>query len=86
MTHVLFGLVCLISALWVFVDTLHAADANLGRIRAVSLGAAVAMWIAYLIAGYWYIAFYPAEKAIILKGPWPLGFRSRSRASSTHSS
>ena len=71
MAHVLFGLVCLISGLWVFVDTLHAADANLGRIRAVSLGAAVAMWIAYLIAGYWYIAFYPADKAIILKGPWP---------------
>jgi uncharacterized membrane protein YwaF len=72
MAHVLFGLVCLISALWVFVDTLHAADANLGRIRAVSLGVAVAMWIAYLIAGYWYIAFYPTDKAIILKGPWPL--------------
>jgi uncharacterized membrane protein YwaF len=72
LAHVFFGLICFIAALWVFVDTLHATDTNLGRIRAVSLGAAVAMWIAYLIAGYWYIAFYPADKAIILKGPWPL--------------
>jgi hypothetical protein len=61
MAHVLFGLICLIAAVWVFVDTLHAADANLGRIRAVSLGAAVAMLIAYLIAGYWYIAFARAS-------------------------
>jgi hypothetical protein len=31
MAHVLFGLVCLIAALWVFVDTLHATNANLGE-------------------------------------------------------
>ena len=71
MAHVLFGVVCLISALWVFVDTLHVAEANQGRIRAVSLGAALAMWIGFFIAGYWYIVYYPADKAIILKGPWP---------------
>jgi len=29
------------------------------------------MWIAFLIAGYWYISYYPADKAVILKGPWP---------------
>ncbi|MGD1032083.1 MAG: hypothetical protein ABSA05_13185 [Opitutaceae bacterium] len=71
MSHVLFGMACVLCALWVFVDTLHAADANLWRIRAVSRGAAAAMWTAFLIAGYWYIAFYPADKATILKGPWP---------------
>jgi uncharacterized membrane protein YwaF len=71
MSHVLFGMACVLCALWVFVDTLHATDANLRRIRAVSRGAAAALWTAFLIAGYWYIAFYPADKAIILKGPWP---------------
>jgi hypothetical protein len=35
------------------------------------LGAAVFMWIAFGIGGYWYVVIYPADKAIILKGPWP---------------
>jgi predicted membrane channel-forming protein YqfA (hemolysin III family) len=29
------------------------------------------MWISFLIGGYWYVVFYPADKAIIVKGPWP---------------
>jgi hypothetical protein len=36
----------------------------------LSRGAAVAMWLAFLVGGYWYVALYPADKAIILKGPW----------------
>jgi uncharacterized membrane protein YwaF len=71
MLHVLFGVLCLIGALWVFIDTVHAAEAHLGRIRAVSVALAIAMWAAYLIAGYWYIVYYPNDKALILKGPWP---------------
>jgi len=71
MLHVLFGLLCLVGSLWIFVDTLHASETNVARIRAVSLAAALSMWAAYAVAGYWYIVFYPADKAIILKGPWP---------------
>lgn len=71
MLHVGFGMLCLLGALWVFVDTIHAAEAHLGRIRAVSWVVAAAMWAAYLIAGCWYIFDYPRDKAIILKGPWP---------------
>lgn len=71
MLHVFFGVLCMVAALWVFVDTLHVTEANQGRIRKMSLGVAIAMWIAFLIAGYWYIAFYPGDKAVILKGPWP---------------
>jgi hypothetical protein len=71
MLHVLFGMLCLIGSLWVFVDTLHANPGNLARIRTISILVAVVMWIAYLVAGYWYIVFYPRDKAIILKGPWP---------------
>jgi hypothetical protein len=29
------------------------------------------MWLAFLIGGYWYVTFYAADKAVILKGPWP---------------
>lgn len=71
MLHVLFGVLCLLGAVWVYVDTLNAAEATLPRIRRVSTLLALAMWIAFVIAGYWYIVLYPHDKAIILKGPWP---------------
>jgi hypothetical protein len=70
MAHVLFGVACMIAAVWIFVDALHASEKNLGRIRRVSWAAAICMWLAFFIGGYWYIVSYPADKAIILKGPW----------------
>jgi len=71
MLHVVFGMGCLIAAVWLFVDVLHASEANLARIRTVSWAAAIFMWFAFLIGGSWYVISYPADKAIILKGPWP---------------
>ncbi len=71
MAHVMFGVGCILSTVWVFVDALNAREANLMRIRRMSVAAAVFMWCAFLAGGYWYVVFYPADKAIILKGPWP---------------
>ena len=71
MTHVLFGMLCIVSAVWVFVDVLNASEANQARIRTMSLAVALFMWLAYLIGGYWYVLYYSADKALILKGPWP---------------
>ena len=71
MAHVAFGVVCLVGGLWVFVDALNATEASRARARKVSLVVAVAMWAAYLFAGYWYMNDYPVDKAVILKGPWP---------------
>ena len=36
-----------------------------------ALAAAVCMAAAWICGGYWYLHFYPPEKALILKGPWP---------------
>jgi hypothetical protein len=71
MTHVLLGVTCMVLAVWIFVDVLHATEANQARIRVMSKVAAVVMWLAFLIAGYWYVFFYKPDKTIILKGPWP---------------
>lgn len=71
MSHVLFGLTCIAAAIWLFVDVLHASPANAARIRGVSRTIAAVMWIAFLLAGYWYVTSYKADKAVILKGPWP---------------
>ena len=73
MSHVLFGVACMIAAVWLFVDVLHASEANIARIRRVSCAAAGVMWLAFIIGGYWYITFYKADKAIILSEhnkPW----------------
>ena len=71
MAHVLFGVACLIASVWIFVEALHASETNQARIRKMSLAAAVFMWLAFLVAGYWYVVYYKADKAVILKGPWP---------------
>jgi uncharacterized membrane protein YwaF len=71
MAHVFCGVACLIAAVWIFVEVLHASAANQARIRKMSWAAAVAMWLAFLIGGYWYVCFYPADKSLIVKGPWP---------------
>jgi hypothetical protein len=71
MAHVLFGVACMITAVWIFVDVLHASEANQARIRRMCWAAAVFMWLAFCVAGYWYVVFYKVDRAIILKGPWP---------------
>ena len=71
MVHVMFGLLCIIAGLWVFVDTLNASETNLSRIRGLSFASAAFMWLAFLVGGYWYVYYYAPDKAFILKGPWP---------------
>ncbi|MGO9608124.1 MAG: hypothetical protein ACLPT4_00645 [Verrucomicrobiia bacterium] len=71
MAHVLFGVACIVAAVWIFVDVLHASEMNQARIRRMSRAAAVFMWLAFCIGGYWNVVFYKVDKAIILKGPWP---------------
>ena len=71
MAHIMFGVGCLVTTLWVFVDVLNVSESNLARIRKLSCAAAVFMWLAFLIAGYWYVFFYKTDKTVILKGPWP---------------
>ncbi len=71
MTHVMLGVLSILASLWVFVDALNASEVNLARIRLLSRFVPVVMTVGFLIAGYWYVNLYPADKAIILKGPWP---------------
>ena len=71
MAHVLLGVLCLLGAVWLFVETLHISDANLSRVRCLSRVVAITMWIGYAVAGYFYILHYAPDQAVILKGPWP---------------
>jgi len=75
MTHVLLGVICVVGSVWIFVDVLHASPANEQRIKYVSRVVAGAMWLAFLVAGWWYVNRYAPDKAIILKGPWPFAHK-----------
>jgi hypothetical protein len=58
------------AAVWVFVEALNARAENAARTRIAAL-AGVCMAGAWICGGYWYVHFYPPEKVLILKGPWP---------------
>ena len=70
MLHPTFGVLALIAAVWTFVGTLNASDANVGRVRTAGVLTAVLVWLAYIVGGYFYVLYYGADKAIILQGPW----------------
>ena len=71
LAHAAFGVTGCVAALWVFVEALNAQPGNAARIRTAALLTAVSMAAAWICGGYWYVHFYPAEKALILTGPWP---------------
>lgn len=71
LAHAGFGVLGILAAVWVFVEALNAREENAKRIRNASLAVAFFMIGAWILGGDWYLHFYPAEKALILKGPWP---------------
>jgi len=71
LAHAAFGVTGCLAALWVFLEALNAQPGNAGRTRAAALVTALSMAAAWICGGYWYVHFYPAEKALILTGPWP---------------
>jgi hypothetical protein len=67
--HPTFGVLATLAAVWVLVEALNASDANQARLRLAAGSVAVLLCLAWLFGGYWYVTHYPAEKAIIVKGP-----------------
>jgi len=71
MLHPMLGMLAILAAGWLFVETRHVDAQNGQRIISLSNVTAILVWISYIVAGYWYVVFYAPEKAVILKGPWP---------------
>ncbi len=70
LAHATLGVLGTLSAVWVFVEALDAREENAARTRRAAAAVAVFMTAAWIAGGYWYLHFYPAERALILKGPW----------------
>jgi len=71
LAHAAFGVTGCLAAVWVFVEVLNAQPANAARIQTAALVVALCIAGAWICGGYWYVHFYPPEKALILNGPWP---------------
>lgn len=71
LAHATFGVTGCMAAQWVFVEALNVRPENAVRLQRGALVAAACMAAAWICGGYWYVHFYPPEKALILKGPWP---------------
>jgi len=69
--HPAFGVLGLLAAVWVFVEVLNLRDGNLGRLRGAATWSAVLIWVCYFTAGYYYVLYYGADKAVIKAGPVP---------------
>jgi hypothetical protein len=57
-SHVIFGGLCVVGSIWVFVDALNAKETNLARIRTVSGLVPIMMWLSYIIGGLIIAGFY----------------------------
>jgi hypothetical protein len=69
--HPTFGVLGIMAAVWILVEALNASEANQGRIRLAANAVTICFIAAWILGGFWYVNYYYAEKAIILKGPWP---------------
>ena len=69
--HPTFGVLGILASVWVLVEALNAGEKNHKRTYYAAMVAASCMTLAFLLGGYWYVTYYAADKAIILKGPWP---------------
>jgi hypothetical protein len=69
--HPTFGVLAILASVWVLVELLNASPVNRSRARNAALLVSVCIIAAWILGGFWYVNFYYAEKAVILKGPWP---------------
>ena len=71
MVHPTTGALAIFCAIWFMVEVLNASESNRGRTRLAALSSMWLMVATYIAGGYWYVVYYAADKAVILKGAWP---------------
>ena len=71
MVHPTTGALAIFCAIWFMVEVLNASERNRGRTRIAALSSMWLMIATYIAGGYWYVVYYAADKAIILKGARP---------------
>ncbi len=71
MVHPTTAALSIFCAIWFAVEVLNASESNRGRTRFAALASMWLMVATWIVGGYWYVVYYAADKAIILKSAWP---------------
>ena len=71
MVHPTTGALAIFCAIWFMVEGFNPSESNRGRTRLAALSSMWLMVATYIAGGYWYVVYYAADKAVILKGAWP---------------
>jgi hypothetical protein len=71
MLHVVLGVLGILFAVALFMDTLNANEGHYERTKRLSLAVSVCMVLSFLIGGYWYVVYYGHDRDIIKAGQWP---------------
>ncbi len=69
-SHAFLGLLALISGVWFFVE-LRKSQFDIRTVKFLSLAIAVLVWITWIIGGWWYVNYYPIDRAVINAGAMP---------------
>jgi hypothetical protein len=69
LTHPALGIAGTLAALWLLVETLHASERNIGRIRRAAMASCAAILLAGGLGGRWYVSHYGEDKAVIVASP-----------------
>ncbi|MGQ9718897.1 MAG: hypothetical protein ACUVWK_03525 [Nitrososphaerales archaeon] len=69
-THAFFGLLALICGVWLFAE-LRKDQVDVRTVKFLSLAIAAVVWIAWLTGGFWYVQYYPIDRAVINAGAMP---------------
>ncbi len=72
--HEIVGVLGMLAATWVVAE-LRAPRIDQQTVRRVSMLVAHLIGGVCLLGGIWYVAYYAADRGIILHGPWPVAHR-----------
>ncbi len=87
LSHPTFGVLAVLAAIWVFVDTLNANLGNRQRIRSAAWLVAIFLWLSYLAGGFkpdreaaeailaWFDLHGQSERGEVPFRAWPNGMR-----------
>src|SRR3989304_4104806 len=73
--HIMMGEIVGLAALWIIAEMWEPTASRVNRAAKIAWAIAIFAWLAYLVGGYYYVAFYRplGIRDTILKGPWPWG-------------
>lgn len=67
-SHAFLGLLALIAGVWFFAEV-RKQQVDLRVVKFLSVSMALVVWLSWITAGWWYITYYPIDRAVITAGP-----------------